>query len=270
MRLEDRARLTVLVVAALACVTAVAASALAQAPLQGRTAAPRSGQEFMSQATRSMQRDDSLNPGMLWVREGEQLWSTAPRTGSPSCAGCHGDAARSMKGVAPRYPAHDDVLDRAVNLGQRIDQCRHRHQQLPLPAAETPQRLALETFVAHQSRGLPLAPPGGARMDAERERGRALFQQRFGQLDLSCAMCHDGNAGGRLGGSTIPEGHANGYPSYRLEWQDLGSLQRRLRNCMVGVRAQPFGFDSPEVVALESWLQQRGRGLTMETPAVRP
>ena len=83
-------------------------------------------------------------------------------------------------------------------------------------------------------------------------------------------MCHDARAGGRLGGSTIPEGHANGYPTYRLEWQDLGSLQRRLRNCMAGVRAEPFGFDSPEVVALEAWLQQRARGLRIETPAVRP
>ena len=252
-------------VLALAC-----GSTAAQQPGPASAGAPRSGQEYMSPATRAMQRDDSLNPGMLWVREGEALWSTVPGPGRPSCAGCHGDATRSMMGVATRYPAHDAALGRAVNLGQRIDQCRHRHQGQPLPTAETPQRLALETFVAHQSRGLPLSPPAGATMDALRDKGRALFQQRFGQLDLSCAMCHDARAGGRLGGSSIPEGHANGYPTYRLEWQDLGSLQRRLRNCMVGVRAEPFAFDSPEVVALEAWLQHRGRGLVVETPAVRP
>ena len=43
--------------------------------------------------------------------------------------------------------------------------------------------------------------------------------------------------------------HPTGYPLYRLEWQDVGSLQRRLRNCMSGMRAEPFAFGSPEHVA---------------------
>jgi len=43
----------------------------------------------------------------------------------------------------------------------------------------------------------------------------------------------------RRGGSVIPQAHPTGYPLYRLEWQAVGSLQRRLRNCMIGVRAEP-------------------------------
>jgi sulfur-oxidizing protein SoxA len=91
----------------------------------------------------------------------------------------------------------------------------------------------------------------------------------MGQLDLSCADCHDARWGGRLGGSTIPQGHANGYPLYRLEWQALGSLQRRLRNCMNGVRAEPWPADAPEWIELEAFLQARGEGLPVEAPAVR-
>ncbi len=48
---------------------------------------------------------------------------------------------------------------------------------------------------------------------------RKLYRQRIGQLDLSCAQCHDDNAGKRLGGSVIPQAHPTGYPIYRLEWQ---------------------------------------------------
>ena len=92
----------------------------------------------------------------------------------------------------------------------------------------------------------------------------------MGQLDLSCAECHDARWGGRLGGSTIPQGHPNGYPLYRLEWQGLGSLQRRLKGCLTGVRAEPWPADAPEWVELELHLQRRGAGLPMETPAVRP
>jgi sulfur-oxidizing protein SoxA len=57
---------------------------------------------------------------------------------------------------------------------------------------------------------------------------------------------------------------------YRLEWQSLGSLQRRLRNCMIGTRAQPYGYDAPELVELELYLMSRARGMPVETPAVRP
>ena len=77
-------------------------------------------------------------------------------------------------------------------------------------------------------------------------------------------------AGKRLGAAVIPQGHATGYPIYRLEWQALGSLQRRLRNCMSGVRAEPYAYDAVELIELELHLMQRARGMPLETPAVRP
>ena len=73
-----------------------------------------------------------------------------------------------------------------------------------------------------------------------------------------------------LAGITLPQGHPTGYPPYRLEWQTLGSLQRRLRNCMIGMRAEPFAYRSPELIALETYLMWRARGMLMEGPAVRP
>ena len=242
---------------------ALAAACAAQAHAQ----TPRSGFEFMSRALQTMQLDDTQNPGMLWLKDGEQAWAAGA---SKSCASCHGDASTSMRGVAPRYPAWDAALQRPITLAQRINECRQRYQLAAPLAAESSALLGLETFVAHASRGLPLAPADNARLAPGRALGQQLFTQRMGQLALSCAQCHDGHAGQRLGGSTIPGGHGNGYPTYRLEWQGLGSLQRRVRNCMSGVRAEPFAFDSPEMVALELYLAVRGAGLLIETPAVRP
>ena len=74
----------------------------------------------------------------------------------------------------------------------------------------------------------------------------------------------------KLAGAVIPQGHPNGYPEYRLEWQTMGSLTRRIRNCMVGVRAEPFPPDSAEMTALALFLAARAAGLKIETPAVRP
>ena len=221
----------------------------------------RSGLDFMSPATQALQRDDQLNPAWLWLKDGEQRFAGA-------CSRCHG--AESMRGVAARYPAFDDKLARPVTLGERINLCRTRHAALPALAPENEELLGLEIFVANGSRGQPIAPPADTRLALFRERGRQLYFQRLGQLDFSCAQCHDQHAGGRLAGSPIPQAHPTGYPIYRLEWQGVGSLQRRLRNCMAGVRAEPFGYGAPEFVALELYLMQRAAGMMVETPAVRP
>ena len=96
------------------------------------------------------------------------------------------------------------------------------------------------------------------------------IRMRQGQLNLGCANCHDDNWDKRLAGSAITQGHATGYPLYRLEWQSLGSLQRRLRACITGIRAQAYDYGAPELVELELYLMSRARGMPMEAPAVRP
>ena len=230
----------------------------------------RSGLLDMRPEAQAMQRDDSMNPGMLWVLDGEALWQRKPSTGAQACADCHGDAAASKRGVAARYPAWDEARNEPIDLAGRIMQCRESRQNAPSLTRESHDLLALSSFIAHQSRGLPIAPPEDAGMRATRAVGQSLYKTRLGQLDLSCAQCHDDLAGRRLAGSTIPQGHPTGYPIYRLEWQALGSLQRRLRGCMTGVRAEPFAYGSAEFIAIEAYLMERARGMALETPAIRP
>ena len=243
----------------------VVAAALALLCLAGAGPAKRSGFEDMGAATQAMQRDDAVNPAMLWVQGGEQLWTRSPR----SCASCHG-APSALKGVAARYPTWDETLARPVNLSHRINLCRERHQGLPPWPAEHEDLLSLEALVGLQSRGQPIAPPADPRLAPHRARGEALFVQRIGQLQLSCAQCHDERAGGRLAASIIPQGHATGYPIYRLEWQGVGSLARRIRGCMTGVRAEPLAAHSLALAELELHLATRAMGMAVETPAVRP
>lgn len=230
----------------------------------------RSGFEFMGASTQAMQKDDALNPGMLWVKDGEALWQKPAGLSGKACITCHAAAASSMKGVAARYPAFDALLKRPLTLSQRINQCRQQHQQADPLRPESPELLGLESYVALQSRGMPIAPSDDDRLLPYVARGQQRFMQRMGQLNLSCAQCHDDNAGKRLGSSVIPQAHPAGYPVYRLEWQALGSLQRRLRNCMNGVRAEPFAYGSQELVELELYLTARAKGMAMETPGVRP
>jgi sulfur-oxidizing protein SoxA len=230
----------------------------------------QSGAEFMGEAIRAMQRDDTQNPAMLWLIDGEALWNTGAGESGKSCAGCHGDAATSMRGVAAGYPKFQKAAGKVLTLGQRINLCREGAQQATPLEPESDALLGIESYVAMQSRGMPMSAPQDEGTKAAAEQGRGRFFQRMGQLNLSCAQCHDDHWGRRLAGAPIPQGHANNYPSYRLEWQAMGSLQRRLRNCMSGVRATVPAFGAEELVQLEAYLAVRAEGLPMEAPGVRP
>ncbi len=226
----------------------------------------RSGYEFMSRESRAMQDDETTNPALFSLMDGEALWNR--KEGERSCASCHGDAAQSMKGVAARYPAV--AHGKPINLEQRINACRTEQQRAPAFAYESKELVALTTYVARQSRGMPIAVEATDATRPQIEAGRALYQRRQGQLNLSCSQCHDDNWGRLLAGSPIPQAHPTGYPIYRLEWQGMGSLERRLRNCMIGTRAEPYAYGSLEMVQLELYLMWRARGMKLETPAVRP
>lgn len=241
------------------------------APLYGGEIPPaerRSGFSFMTPETQAMQNDDTVNPGMLWVLDGEALWNRKVGGVDKACANCHADA--SMKGVAARYPAFDKELGRPVNLEQRINLCRTRNQQAAPLAYESRDLLALTAFVARQSRGVAIESGADPQLESFVAKGRERFMLRQGQLNLACSNCHDDNWDKRLAGSAITQGHPTGYPLYRLEWQSLGSLQRRLRACITGIRAQAYDYGAPELVELELYLMSRARGMPIETPAVRP
>jgi sulfur-oxidizing protein SoxA len=261
-----RARRTIVV--ALLLMAAIAGSALPATEIpQGEH---RSGFSFMTPETQAMQTDDTANPGMLWVLDGEALWKRKAGAADKACADCHDDARATMKGVAARYPAFDKTQGRPVDLEQRINLCRATHQQAtPLPY-ESRDLLALTAFVAEFSRGIAVETGADPQLEPFIARGRQLFMQRQGQLNLACSNCHDDNWDKRLAGSAITQGHPTGYPLYRLEWQSLGSLQRRLRSCISGVRAQAYDYGAPELVELELYLMSRARGMPVETPAVRP
>jgi len=242
----------------------VASLALAQVGADRR----RSGYQDMGPALQKMQDDETANPGMLFVQLGGQLWARPAGAAGKACADCH--AVADMKGVAVRYPAVPSGGERAITLEDRITHCRAVHQGGEALAPESQDLLALTAFVARQSHGLPIAPPDDPRLAAVAAQGAAIYRSRQGQLNLSCATCHDDNAGKKLAGVTIPQGHPTGYPIYRLEWQALGSLRRRLRNCLIGMRAEPYPPGSPAYVALAAYLMDRARGMLFEAPGVRP
>ncbi|MFZ3323985.1 MAG: sulfur oxidation c-type cytochrome SoxA [Usitatibacter sp.] len=229
----------------------------------------KGGVEFQGEEIRAMQADTFGNPGLLWVDRGAALWKTPAGARNVSCASCHGADGASMKGVAVRYPGYVASLGGVVDLEQRINACVTGNQEVPALAWESQELLALSAFIASRSQGLAIVPDPSRDTDATYERGRAIYFQRQGQLNLACTNCHDASWGKRLLSEPISQGHPADWPAYRLEWQAMGSLERRLRACYLGVRAEMPAYGSPDLVALEVYLARRAAGLVSNPPGVR-
>jgi len=242
----------------------VSALAVSDVPPKDRI----SSYELMSLENRAMQDDPNLNPAMFWVMDGQSLWNLKSGQNSVACASCHGESGKKMRGVATQFPKM--VNNKLQTLEGQINQCRVGRQNAPALAYENKDLLALTAFVSSQSKGLPITVHETAQNRMDLKQGRQWFYERMGQLNLSCAQCHEDRAGLKLGGSVIPQAHPTAYPIYRLEWQTLGSLQRRLRNCMSGVRAKQFEYGSLEMAQLELFLMWRARGMLLESPGIRP
>lgn len=238
-------------------------------PVQYSVEGRRSGYTYLSPENQRLQDDEFANPGLLWVEQGRELWHHTDGAAGASCATCHGEAVESMRGVRTRYPHFDPQRGKLINLEQQINRCREAHMQAPAYPYESAALLALTTFVSFQSRGLPMDVRSDGPAAPFFEAGKVFFHQRRGQLDLACAHCHDQQAGQRLRGEVISQGQTNGFPVYRHIWQTLGSTHRMFAWCNTSVRAEPYPYGADEYVNLELFLAWRGRGLPVETPAIR-
>ena len=256
----DRTNSRRLIFAVLAlCAAAAVARAYGALPADW---VPRSGSNFTTPGLREMQADDFSNPGMLWVSEGQTLWSEAAGEAGKSCASCHGDLS-SMKDLQFPRRGPDGQL---VNLELQIERCRTEHMKAPPLGYESDALLALTTAIRNQSRGRPMSVAEDADAIAAGER---YFRERRGRFNLACANCHEQSVGKHIRDETISQGQINGFPTYRVRWETLGSAHRRFQACNESIGAEPEKLGSQTYIALEWFLAWRGRGLPIETPSVR-
>lgn len=227
----------------------------------------KSGFAFLTADTQALQSDSFENPALLWVDRGEALFNS--NDGSPSCASCHDGDDLPLKTAAARHPQIDETTGALVNLEGRINLCRIRYQEKPALDFESVELLSLTSFVTQKAKGVPRQLAMSPKLQSAYDRGETYFFTRRGQLNLSCAQCHNAHWGQKLRGDTISQGHSNGFPTYRFAWENVGSLHRRLSDCDIGVRAEPNALGSQTYLDLEVYLAVRSGTLPIEAPAVR-
>lgn len=227
-----------------------------------------SGWRFRSDETQELETDDFMNPAIVAVDYGQELWETAAGSSNEACADCHGDVS-SFEGLRATMPRWSEAAGEPWTLEDWINWSIEEHQGAEPWKWESEEMLAMTALVGMQSRGMPMKVQTDGPMADWVARGKDLYYTRVGQLDMSCAHCHENNWGKMIRADHLSQGMINGFPTYRLKWSGLGSLHRRFSGCMKNIRAEPYKRGSDEFTALEVYLAARGEGLGVETPAVR-
>lgn len=283
---------TATAIAALACGLALSGAALADpvedtlvidsenGPIEMVTSAPapeflkdkmdtiHSGWLYREDETRDLERDDFDNPGMVYVDRGLDLWNSAIGKNGESCAGCH-EGPESMAGLRAVTPRVDEKTGALMTVENYIDKCVTERMGLESwnwTGNEMKDMLAL---ISMQSRGMIVNVAIDGPAAPFWEKGKELYYTRFGQLEMSCANCHEDNQGMFIRADHLSQGQINGFPTYRLKDAGILSAQQRFVGCVRDTRAETFKPNSDEFKALELFVASRGNGLSVEGVAVR-
>ncbi|WP_425474824.1 sulfur oxidation c-type cytochrome SoxA [Marivivens marinus] len=241
----------------------------APAHLDGALRTIYSGWRFRSDDTQEMQMDDFDNPAMLAVEAAMTTWNTAEGTEGKSCADCHGAVEDSMVGVRAVYPKWNEGAGEVRTLAMQINDCRTNQMGADAYKYDGGDMTAMEALISVQSRGMPVNVAIDGPVADAWEQGREIYYTRYGQLELSCANCHEQNYGNYIRADHLSQGQINGFPTYRLKNTALVQTHNRFRGCIRDTRAETFAVGSPEFVALELYVASRGNGLSVEGPSVR-
>lgn len=228
-----------------------------------------SGWVFRSDETQAMQMDDFDNPGMVFVEAAMDAWNTAEGSKGKSCADCHGDAEESMVGVRAVYPKWNETAGEVRTLAMQINDCRENQMGAEKYGYTSGKMAEMEALISVQSRGLPVNVAIDGPVAEMWEKGKELYYTRTGQLELSCANCHEDNYGNMIRADHLSQGQINGFPTYRLKNAKLNTTHARFKGCVRDTRAETFKPGGEEFIALELYVASRGNGLSVEGPSVR-
>jgi len=228
-----------------------------------------SGWVYRTKETQALQLDDFENPGMIFVDQAIDQWAKVDGSAGESCASCHTGGPAEFAGLRTVLPRWDDEAGGIQSMEDYINECRTERMQADAWKWSSSDMTAMTALIGIESRGMPVnVAIDGPASDAW-EQGKEIYYTRVGQLDMSCANCHENNYDTMIRADHLSQGQTNGFPAYRLKNAKLNSTHARFKGCMKNIRATPYAEGSDEFRALELYVASRGNGLSVEGASVR-
>ena len=228
----------------------------------------RSGWTYRSAETQAFQLDDFDNPAMIGVDIGRDLFNAEMGGSGESCASCH-ENPESLAGVRAVYPQWDEERGTVQTLEHQINECITERMDTEAWSYNGGDMINMSALMSYVSRGTTIDITIDGPAQSVWEQGQEMYYTRTGQLELSCANCHEDNHDNMIRADHLSQGQINGFPTYRLKNARLNSVHSRFKGCVRDTRAETYSPGSDEFVALELYLMSRANGLSVEGPAVR-
>jgi sulfur-oxidizing protein SoxA len=211
---------------------------------------------------------EEFPPYELNIEEGKKLFTTPFKNGK-TYASCF---RNNGSGIKQDYPYYDTKAGKVVTLEGAINACREANGEAPLKWQKG--AIAdISAYMAYTSRGnvVDVKIPADEGALAAYEAGKQHFYAKRGQLNMSCADCHQYNAGNRVRADILSPalGHTTHFPVYRSKWGGLGTIHRRYGGCNKQVRAKPYKPQSAEYANLEYYHTYMSNGLESNGPGAR-
>jgi L-cysteine S-thiosulfotransferase len=250
-------------------------------------AAGASAQDTAKEIQRYREMIAEGSPAELFELEGETLWKKPQGPKNVSLEQCDlGQGPGVLKGAYATLPRYFKDADRVMDLETRLLYCmttlqgRTREEAVahPFGSADKPSEMeSLSAYVAAQSKGMKLEP--GMSQPKEKqsvELGRAVFFQRTGSWDFSCASCH-GQEGVRIRMQDLPVLYKPqfarpvmaSWPAYRVSTSQFVTLQWRMNDCFRQMRTPEPTFASETTVALIHFLTATAQGEKYNGPGIK-
>jgi L-cysteine S-thiosulfotransferase len=254
----------------------------------GPAAAQTADAEKEIEKYRAMISDPMSNPAFLNVDRGEILWKTARGAKNVSLETCDlGEGPGKLEGAFAKLPRHFKDADKVMDLEQRLLWCMQKVQELDTKDVLTrrfsaPGRQSdmedLTAYIANKSTGMKIAVKLDHPMEKETYAiGEAMFYQRGGQWDFSCATCHaeDGKRIRLQGlpnlakaGKTAQETMAT-WPTYRVSQSQMRTMQHRLWDCYRQMRWPQPDYLADGITALTLYLNKNAEGGELQVPSIK-
>lgn len=226
------------------------------------------------------------NPAELYEVKGEELWKKKRGPKNASLEQCDlGKGPGVVKGAFVELPRYFPDTGRVQDLESRLLTCMETLQGIDVKQVstrsfgkgETANVVALATWIASQSKGMPFNLPFNTQAERDMyEVGKRLFFMRGGTHDFSCATCH-GEDGKRVRLQELPNLTKNpgdgvgfaAWPAYRVSNGQMWSMQHRLNDCYRQQRFPEPTFASDATIALGVYMGVNAKGAKSIAPAIK-